>query len=136
MVKRRVKFTFPTELITESVIYELGHRYKVVTNIRRADVREDMGWVVLELDGSEEEISCTGAFVAIGHKPNTGFLESQVEMDDSGYILHHEHTMTSVAGVFAAGDVVDTRYRQAITAAGMGCEAAMDAEKWLEDNVH
>ena len=57
MVKRRVKFTFPTPLITEPVIYELGHRYKVVTNIRRADVREDMGWVVLELDGSEEEIA-------------------------------------------------------------------------------
>ncbi len=57
MVKRRVKFTFPTELITESVIYELGHRYKVVTNIRRADVREDMGWVVLELEGTDEEIA-------------------------------------------------------------------------------
>ena len=57
MVKKRVKFTFPTPLITEPVIYELGHRYKVVTNIRRADVREDMGWVVLELDGTEEEIA-------------------------------------------------------------------------------
>ena len=57
MVKRRVKFTFPTELITESVIYELGHRYKVVTNIRRADVREDIGWVVLELEGAESEIA-------------------------------------------------------------------------------
>ncbi len=87
-------------------------------------------------DGTEYEMSCEGAFIAIGHKPNTGFLEGQVEMDDSGYILHHEHTMTSIAGVFAAGDVVDTRYRQAITAAGMGCEAAIDAEKWLEDNVH
>ena len=87
-------------------------------------------------DGTEYEIACEGAFIAIGHKPNTGFLEGQVEMDDSGYILHHEHTMTSIAGVFAAGDVVDTRYRQAITAAGMGCEAAIDAEKWLEDNVH
>jgi hypothetical protein len=57
MVKRRVKFTFPTGLITDPVIYELGHRYKVVTNIRRADVREDMGWVVLELEGSESEIA-------------------------------------------------------------------------------
>jgi len=84
-------------------------------------------------DGSEEEISCTGAFIAIGHKPMTGFLDGKVEMDDSGYILHSEHTMTSVSGVFAAGDVVDKRYRQAITAAGMGCQAAMDAEKWLED---
>ena len=57
MARRRVKFTFPTQLITEPVIYELGHRYKVVTNIRRADVREEMGWVVLELEGSEDEIA-------------------------------------------------------------------------------
>jgi len=85
-------------------------------------------------DDSEEEIACSGAFIAIGHKPITQFLEAQVETDDSGYILHGEHTMTSVDGVFAAGDVVDTRYRQAVTAAGMGCQAAMDAEKWLEDN--
>ena len=84
-------------------------------------------------DGSTEEISCTGAFIAIGHKPITGFLEKQVETDDSGYILAKTHTMTSVQGIFAAGDVVDTRYRQAITAAGMGCQAAIDAEKWLEE---
>ena len=84
-------------------------------------------------DGSTEEISCTGAFIAIGHKPITNFLEEQVETDDSGYILAKMHTMTSVDGVFAAGDVVDTRYRQAITAAGMGCQAAIDTEKWLED---
>ncbi|MBO58326.1 MAG: thioredoxin-disulfide reductase [Euryarchaeota archaeon] len=84
-------------------------------------------------DGKEYEISCDGAFIAIGHKPNTGFLEGQVETDDGGYIIHSEHTMTSVPGVFAAGDVVDTRYRQAITAAGMGCQAAIDTEKWLED---
>ena len=57
MARRRVKFTFPTQLITEPVIYELGHRYKVVTNIRRADVREEMGWVVLELEGAEDEIT-------------------------------------------------------------------------------
>tara|TARA_B110000495_G_C22965466_1_gene566168 strand:- start:143 stop:1072 length:930 start_codon:yes stop_codon:yes gene_type:complete len=84
-------------------------------------------------DGKTEEISCTGAFIAIGHKPITIFLEGQVEIDESGYILPEKYTMTSVPGVFAAGDVVDTRYRQAITAAGMGCQAAIDAEKWLEN---
>jgi len=84
-------------------------------------------------DGSIEEIPCTGAFIAIGHKPITKFLDKQIETDESGYILPKTHTMTSVPGVFAAGDVVDTRYRQAITAAGMGCQAAIDAEKWLEE---
>ncbi len=83
-------------------------------------------------DGSTENIDCTGAFIAIGHKPITRFLEGQVETDESGYIIHKENTMTSIDGVFAAGDVVDTRYRQAITAAGMGCQAAIDAEKGLE----
>jgi thioredoxin reductase (NADPH) len=87
-------------------------------------------------DGSTEEISATGAFIAIGHKPITAFLGEQIETDDNGYIVHKNHTMTSVEGVFAAGDVVDTRYKQAITAAGMGCQAAMDAEKWLEEYVH
>jgi thioredoxin reductase (NADPH) len=87
-------------------------------------------------DGSTEEIAANGAFIAIGHKPITGFLGGQVETDDNGYIIHKQHTMTSVEGVFAAGDVVDTRYKQAITAAGMGCQAAMDAEKWLEDKIH
>ena len=87
-------------------------------------------------DGSTEEIAASGAFIAIGHKPITGFLEGQIETDDNGYIIHKQHTMTSVEGVFAAGDVVDTRYKQAITAAGMGCQAAMDAEKWLEDKIH
>ena len=86
--------------------------------------------------GEVSEISCSGAFIAIGHKPITGFLEEQIETDDSGYILAKDFTMTSVPGIFAAGDVVDTRYRQAITAAGMGCQAAIDAERWLEDNIH
>ena len=87
-------------------------------------------------DGSTEEISATGAFIAIGHKPITGFLGGQIETDENGYIIHKQHTMTSVEGVFAAGDVVDTRYKQASTAAGMGCQAAIDAEKWLEENLH
>jgi thioredoxin reductase (NADPH) len=87
-------------------------------------------------DGSEYEIACTGAFIAIGHKPITQFLGDQLQTDDEGYLIHSELTMTNVPGVFAAGDVVDKRYRQAITAAGQGCAAAIDAERWLEDNVH
>tara|TARA_B110000444_G_scaffold13537_1_gene11606 strand:+ start:10586 stop:11551 length:966 start_codon:yes stop_codon:yes gene_type:complete len=87
-------------------------------------------------DGSTEEIAVTGAFIAIGHTPITGFLEGQLETDEEGYLIHREHTMTNVAGVFAAGDVVDTRYKQAITAAGLGCQAAIDCEKWLEENEH
>jgi len=83
-------------------------------------------------DGSLEEIACAGAFIAIGHRPITEFLNGQVDTDGEGYIIHSEHTMTSIPGIFAAGDVVDTRYRQAITAAGMGCQAAIDAERWLE----
>ena len=75
-------------------------------------------------------------FIAIGHTPITGFLEGQLETNDEGYLIHREHTMTNVAGVFAAGDVVDTRYKQAITAAGLGCQAAIDCEKWLEENEH
>ena len=65
-------------------------------------------------DGSTEEISATGAFIAIGHTPITSFLNNQIETDENGYIIHKKHTMTSVDGVFAAGDVVDTRYKQAI----------------------
>ena len=86
--------------------------------------------------GKEEDFSCDGAFIAIGHKPITNFLSGQVETDNQGYIIWKENSMTSVPGVFAGGDVVDTRYRQAITAAGMGCMAAIDAERWLEDNAH
>eukprot|EP01041_Mallomonas_annulata_P001717 gene1717-3322_t len=83
--------------------------------------------------GKVEEIECSGAFIAIGHKPNTAFLNNQVELDDNGYIRLMENTMTSVPGVFACGDVTDTRYRQAITAAASGCQAAIDTERWLED---
>ena len=86
------------------------------------------------LSNEEEVFKCVGAFIAIGHKPMTNFLDGQIDLDDSGYIVPKENTMTNVAGIFAAGDVVDTRYRQAITAAGMGCMAAIDAEKWLEEN--
>ena len=86
------------------------------------------------VSGEEELLKCDGAFIAIGHKPMTNFLEDQIELDNHGYIIPRENTMTNVPGIFAAGDVVDSRYRQAITAAGMGCMAAIDAEKWLDEN--
>src|SRR5919106_1230965 len=82
--------------------------------------------------GAESFVEAGGAFVAIGDTPNTALFEDHLELD-GGYIkTAGQTTETSVPGVFAAGDVVDYRYRQAITAAGMGCEAAMDAERWLE----
>jgi thioredoxin reductase (NADPH) len=81
--------------------------------------------------GEERKISVGGLFVAIGHEPNTSIFRGQLQLDDKGYIALTKNTKTSVEGVFAAGDVHDYRYRQAITAGGFGCMAALDVEKWL-----
>lgn len=78
-------------------------------------------------------IEVDGVFVAIGHKPNTDFLKGQIELDEKGYVVMHDETKTSIEGVFVAGDMTDYRYRQAVTAAGAGCKAAMDAEEYLEN---
>ena len=82
--------------------------------------------------GEEFTLECDAVFVAIGSKPNTEIFKNQIELDEDGYIVTHDETKTSVEGVFAAGDVQDRRYRQAIVAAASGCKAALDAEKYLE----
>ena len=83
--------------------------------------------------GATEDIAASGMFCAIGHSPNTDFLKGQIQIDDKGYVVYTQpfRTNTSVDGVFAAGDVADSYYRQAITSAGTGCMSALDAERWL-----
>ena len=83
-------------------------------------------------DGSFSTIKCDGVFIAIGHRPNTEKFLDVLEIDEKGYVVRKEKTMTSVEGVFVAGDVHDHEYRQAVTAAGYGCEAAIDCMRWLE----
>lgn len=83
--------------------------------------------------GKQDVLKCDGVFIAIGHQPNTTMFERQIELDRKGYVLTRQGTATSVEGIFAAGDVHDFHYRQAVTAAGDGCRAAMDAEDYLEE---
>ncbi len=82
--------------------------------------------------GEERKLPVQGVFVAIGHQPNTALFKGILDMDEAGYIVPKENTMTNIPGIFAAGDVTDHRYRQAITAAGDGCRAAIDMERWME----
>lgn len=109
------------EFIWDSVLTEIFGNGKVA-GARLKNVRT----------GDESEIAAGGVFVAIGHTPNSALFEEQLELSGGYIVTKREGTETSVPGVFAAGDVVDFRYRQAITAAGMGCMAAIDAERFLE----
>lgn len=84
----------------------------------------------------ERELRTDGVFMAIGHTPNTALFEGQLELQDGYMVVQEPRTLTSVEGAFAAGDVTDTIYRQAVTAAGQGCKAAIDAERFLEDLAH
>jgi thioredoxin reductase (NADPH) len=116
--RKNPKITFITDAVVEDVLGENS-----VEGVRIKNVKT----------GEERELAVDGFFAAIGHEPATVLFKGQVEMDAGGYIIQREHTMTSVPGVFSAGDVSDKRYRQAVTAAGDGCMAAIDAERWLEE---
>jgi thioredoxin reductase (NADPH) len=117
--------------ITSSPKAEVHYWKKVV------DVEGDkfVTGIVLEdtRSGAKSKLPVSGLFIAIGHTPLTAFLKGQIDTDDKGYVRLKDpwRTTTNVDGVFAAGDVADSTYRQAITAAGMGCKAALDAERWL-----
>jgi thioredoxin reductase (NADPH) len=116
----------------------LSHpRISVLWNRQVVDVLGDEKISGLRLrdtrTGEESEEPVEGLFVAIGHRPNTDVFRDWLEVDGKGYLVVHDATRTAVEGVFVAGDVHDHRYRQAITAAGDGCRAAIDAERWLED---
>ena len=117
----RINANEKIEILTNKGIDEVLGDEKV-TGLRLKDTKS----------GETSELAVDGMFLAIGHIPVTELFED-VEKDKLGYIVHKENTMTSVTGVFAAGDCVDHRYRQAITAAGMGCQAAIDAERWMDE---
>jgi thioredoxin reductase (NADPH) len=123
IMAERVLANVKIEPVWNSVVHEvLGNDEKGVTAVHVKDHEE-----------KSRIIEATGMFAAIGHTPNTKFLRGQLETDDKGFVVLKDgfRTTTSVDGVFAAGDVADPIYKQAITAAGMGCKAALDAERWL-----
>ena len=112
------------EFIWNSVVQEiLGEDRVEGVRLRRTDT------------GEESEMKCDAVFLAIGHKPNTEIFKGQVELDEKGYVVAYDETRTSVKGVFVAGDVQDFRYKQAVTAAGSGCKAALDVIKYLDEET-
>jgi thioredoxin reductase (NADPH) len=113
----KIKFVW-NSLVSDVLDVERGE----VTGIKLKDTKT----------GNEAVKDCDGVFVGIGHSPNTSLFRGQLEMNETGYLITHDGSRTNVPGVFAAGDVQDHIYRQAITAAGSGCMAAMDAERFLE----
>jgi thioredoxin reductase (NADPH) len=134
VIHRRDRFR-ASQIMADRVLS--NPKIRVLWNTRVTDVIGDAYVTALRLEdvrtGVSSELEVGGLFVAIGHTPNTAFLEGQLELGPGGYVRTVERfrTITSVPGVFAAGDVMDDYYRQAVTAAGTGCMAALDAERWL-----
>jgi thioredoxin reductase (NADPH) len=117
------KIAFAWDSVVDEIVGNSENGKKVVTGVRLRNVKT--GTVTL--------LKTDGVFMGIGHQPNTGLFSGQLDMDSVGYLVTKERsTRTNVEGVFAAGDVADSVYRQAVTAAGSGCQAALDAERWLE----
>ncbi len=116
----------------EKIVWMLDHEVDEIKDTGKGEVTSMV--VRSNKTGATTEIPVHGVFVAIGHTPNTALFRGQIELDQNGYIMTHDGAKTSVAGVFACGDVQDHIYRQAITAAGTGCMAAIDAEHYL-DNI-
>jgi thioredoxin reductase (NADPH) len=111
--------------MTNAVVMEvLGTESKEVTGVRVLDT----------VTGVESVLNVSGLFLGIGHIPNASMFAGQLDLDEDGYIKTHDYVFTRVPGVFACGDVQDRRYRQAITAAGTGCMAALEAERYLEEH--
>ena len=100
------------------------------------DTKVESVRLVDTVTGAEDTMDVSGVFVAIGHQPNTELFADQLELLENGYLKVHDGSLTSIEGVFACGDVADHTYRQAITAAGSGCMAAIDTERWLETQGH
>ena len=124
IMQERVLSNPKIEMVWNAVVDEiLGTDPKGVSGVRLKNT----------VDGSLFEEGCDGVFIAIGHRPNTAVLAESLELDERGYIVTRDGTRTSVPGVFAAGDVQDPHYRQAVTAAGSGCMAAIDATRFLEE---
>lgn len=115
------KISFAWNSVVEDILGQ-----DLVTGVRLRNV----------VTGASSELFCSAVFVAIGYRPNTGLFKGQLDMDEEGYLLTSQGTATSIPGVFAAGDVHDREYRQAITAAASGCMAAIDVDRFLEANDH
>ena len=128
LLQQRLLANDKIEIKWNHVLYEVlgeDQPHKSVTGVKLQNVQ----------DNSFEKLSVDGVFIAIGHSPSTQVFKGHIDMDKSGYIICHDGVNTNVKGVFAAGDVHDKVYRQAVTAAGFGCMAALDAEKFLNEDT-